>query len=91
VSLQEDRSQVRRGNAAHVLASLNNVVIGLAAHAGEANLAETQRAFGYRFDKAMHYSNCGQPVSRRGRAPGADPAPRAPRLTLLEGGLEVAA
>lgn len=91
VSLGEDRSQVRRGNAAHVLASLNNVVIGLAAQVGEGNLAEAQRGFGYRFDKAMHYSNCGRPVIAPGSAAGAPPAPAAPRLTLLEGGLAVAA
>ena len=40
-----------------MLASLNNVVIGLVAHVGEKNLAEAQRGFAYRFDKAMHYHN----------------------------------
>ncbi len=54
VSLGEDRSQVRMGKAPHVLASLNNVVVGLASHLGEANLASLQRSFAYRFDKALH-------------------------------------
>jgi hypothetical protein len=51
VSLREDRGQTRQGQAAHVLASLNNVVIGLAAYVGETNMAEAQRGFAYRFDK----------------------------------------
>jgi predicted transposase YbfD/YdcC len=54
VSLEEDRSQVRLGQAPRVLASLNNIVIGLVLQAGEQNLAEVQRAFAYRFDKALH-------------------------------------
>src|SRR5262249_12298257 len=91
VSLREDRGQVRTGNAAHVLASLNNVVVGLAAHLGEENLAEAQRGFGYRFDRALHYHTCGQPVGT-GAAPAARAAgPAAPRLTRLKGGLTPAA
>jgi predicted transposase YbfD/YdcC len=54
VSLAEDRSQVRMGKAAQVLASLNNIVVGLVAQQGEQNLAEVQRRFAYRFDKALH-------------------------------------
>jgi predicted transposase YbfD/YdcC len=57
VSLREDRGQTRKGHAAHVLASLNNVVIGLAAHIGEPNMAQAQRGFAYRFEKRMHYYN----------------------------------
>jgi predicted transposase YbfD/YdcC len=79
VSLREDRSQTRTGQAAHGLASLNNAVIGLAAHVGAGNLAAAQRGFAYRFDKAMHYVNC----QRRGAGrpqPLTDPAaPRAMR------------
>jgi predicted transposase YbfD/YdcC len=53
VSLAEDRSQVRMSAAPHVLASLNNVVVGLAAHHGQTKLPEAQRAFAYRLDRAM--------------------------------------
>jgi predicted transposase YbfD/YdcC len=75
VSLREDRSQTRTGQAAHVLASLNNAVIGVAAHGGAGNLAATQRAFAYRFDKAMHYHNCARQGAGR-PLPGAVPPPR---------------
>jgi predicted transposase YbfD/YdcC len=80
VSLGEDRGQVRTGQAAHVLASLNNAVIGVAAHVGEPNLAAAQRGFAYRFDRAMHYSNCQQQVA----APVGSAAPPAegPRAVL---------
>lgn len=54
VSLEEDRSQVRMGKAPHVLASLNNVIIGLLKWHGADNLAAVQRAFAYRFDSALH-------------------------------------
>jgi predicted transposase YbfD/YdcC len=53
VSLAEDHSQVRLSGAPHVLATLNNVVVGLAAHHGEAKLPVVQRAFAYRLDRAL--------------------------------------
>ncbi len=53
VSLAEDHSQVRLGQAPHVLATLNNAVVGLAAHHGEAKLPVAQRAFAYRLDRAL--------------------------------------
>jgi predicted transposase YbfD/YdcC len=53
VTLGEDRSQVRQGQAPQVLACLNNVVVGLAAQVGEANLAAARRAFDYRFNRAL--------------------------------------
>ena len=53
VSLDEDRCQVRLEHAPHVLATLNNVVVGLAAHHGEAKLPVAQRAFAYRLDRAL--------------------------------------
>jgi predicted transposase YbfD/YdcC len=53
VTLGEDRSQVRQGQAPQVLACLNNVVVGLAARVGEANLAAARRAFDYRFNRAL--------------------------------------
>lgn len=55
VTLEEDRSQVRMGKAPHVLASLNNIVVGLAVGQGEDNLAAVQRNFAYRFDQALHH------------------------------------
>lgn len=53
VSLEEDRSQVRMGCAPRVSATLNNVVVGLVVHQGEANLPAAQRAFDYRLQRAM--------------------------------------
>jgi predicted transposase YbfD/YdcC len=53
VSLVEDASQVRMGQAPHVLATLNNVVVGLAVHHGQTRLPVAQRAFAYRLDPAL--------------------------------------
>jgi predicted transposase YbfD/YdcC len=53
VTLGEDRSQVRAGQAPQVLACLNNVVVGLAAQVGAANLAAARRGFDYRFNRAI--------------------------------------
>jgi predicted transposase YbfD/YdcC len=54
VTLGEDRSQVRMGQAPQVLASLNNLVIGLAARHKQPNLAAWQRTLAYAFDQALH-------------------------------------
>jgi predicted transposase YbfD/YdcC len=53
VSLDEDYSQVRVGHAPRVLATLNNVVVGLAAHHAQANLPAAQRAFHYRLERTL--------------------------------------
>ncbi len=53
VSLDEDYSQVRVGHAPRVLATLNNIVVGLAAHHEQANLPAAQRAFHYRLERAL--------------------------------------
>ena len=53
VSLQEDHSQMRRGRAPHILATLNNTVVSLAGYHGVTNLAKVQREFQYRFDRAL--------------------------------------
>jgi predicted transposase YbfD/YdcC len=53
VTLDEDHSQLRMGQAPHLLAILNNVVIGLAARQRRSNLAETRREFAYQFDQAL--------------------------------------
>ena len=50
VTLQEDASQVRRGQAPQVLAALNNLVCGLCGRAGISNLAELQRICARRLD-----------------------------------------
>jgi predicted transposase YbfD/YdcC len=51
VTLQEDASQVRRGQAPQVLAALNNVVCGLCGRAGIDNLAAVQRICARRIDQ----------------------------------------
>jgi len=53
VTLGEDRSQVRMGQAPQVLASLNNLVIGLATRHKQPNLAAWQRRVAYLFEKAL--------------------------------------
>lgn len=53
VSLDEDASRVRRGNAPQVLAALNNAVIGIVLQTGERNLAAAQRRFAYQFDRCL--------------------------------------
>ena len=51
VTLQEDRCQVRRGQAPQVLAALNNLICGLAGRAGISNLAAWQRTCAWRLDQ----------------------------------------
>lgn len=51
VTLQEDASQVRRGQAPQVLAALNNLVCGLCGRAGIGNLAALQRICARRIDQ----------------------------------------
>lgn len=53
VSLAEDASRMRRGAAPQVLAALNNSVVGLTALHGIRNLAQSQRDFAYRLDRAL--------------------------------------
>jgi predicted transposase YbfD/YdcC len=51
VTLREDASQVRRGQAPQVLAALNNLVCGLCGRAGIDNLAALQRSCARRIDQ----------------------------------------
>ncbi len=51
VTLDEDASLARVGQAPHVLATLNNFICGLATHAGVTNLAATQRALAATVDR----------------------------------------
>ncbi len=53
VTLQEDASQLRRGNGPQVMAALNNVVVSLLGQQGERNLAAVQRRFAYQFDRFL--------------------------------------
>lgn len=53
VSLAEDASQLRRGTGPHVMAALNNTVIGLVVQQGHRNLAAVQRTFAYCFDRML--------------------------------------
>jgi predicted transposase YbfD/YdcC len=53
VTMEEDAMRVRSGNAPHVLASLNNLSLGISLQAGWDNLAAAQRAFAYQIDKAL--------------------------------------
>lgn len=55
VTLGEDASQVRMGQAPHVLATLNNAVCGLAAQAGITNLAALQRAMATTLDRMLFH------------------------------------
>jgi predicted transposase YbfD/YdcC len=55
VTLQEDRSQLRMGQAAIMNASLNNLVIGLTVRDGRTNLPSLRRAFAYEFDYYLHH------------------------------------
>jgi hypothetical protein len=52
-TLREDHSQLRMGHAPHLLAILNNTVVGLMARQSRTTLAELRRAFAYQFDQAL--------------------------------------
>ena len=52
VTFHEDRGRVRQGHAAHVMAVINNVVLGLFARLGYTNAAEARRHFAAHFDEA---------------------------------------
>jgi predicted transposase YbfD/YdcC len=53
VTFDEDRSQVRRGNLPHVLATLRNTVISLLRATGATNIAEALRNYAARPDEAL--------------------------------------
>lgn len=56
VSLHEDASQVRMGQAPQVLAGLNNAVCGLLAQVGLSNLAAFQRSMAAAIDRLLFQS-----------------------------------
>jgi len=53
-SLEEDAMRTRTGQAPHVLAALNNLVLGLLSKQGITNVAEAQRSIAYHLDKLLH-------------------------------------
>jgi len=53
VTFDEDRSQVRRGAAAHAMASLRNLAIGLLRLAGAGNIAAALRHCAARVERAL--------------------------------------
>jgi predicted transposase YbfD/YdcC len=53
VTLSEDASLARMGQAPHVLATLNNFICGLTARAGITNLAALQRSMAATFDRFL--------------------------------------
>lgn len=54
-TLREDAAHLRQGQAAHVLAVLNNTVVGLALKHGYANLAQARCVLAYLIDKCLHW------------------------------------
>jgi predicted transposase YbfD/YdcC len=53
MTMREDHSQLRMGHAPHLLAILNNTVVGLVARQGSPNLAEARREFAYHLERAF--------------------------------------
>ncbi len=59
VTLLEDAGQLRRGHGPEIMASLNNLVIGLAYRAGPPNLASVQRRMNWQLDVQLaHLRSC---------------------------------
>jgi predicted transposase YbfD/YdcC len=56
VTLKEDASLARIGEAPHILATLNNFICGLTAQAGISNLAACQRSMAATFDRWLFRS-----------------------------------
>jgi predicted transposase YbfD/YdcC len=54
VTLHEDRGRVRTGYAAHTVAVINNVVLGLFARLGYTSAPEARRHFAAHFDEAVN-------------------------------------
>jgi predicted transposase YbfD/YdcC len=52
-SFAEDQMRTRTGQAPHVLATLNNVALGLLGNQGITNVAEAQRALAYHIDRFL--------------------------------------
>ena len=53
VTLQEDATRLTVGNSGHIMAILNNLVIGLCIHNGFENLAKARRLFDAKIEQAL--------------------------------------
>ena len=53
VTLQEDATRLTVGNSGHIMAILNNLVIGLCIHNGFENLAKARRLFDAKVEQAL--------------------------------------
>lgn len=60
VTFHEDHGRIRQGHGAHVMAVINNVVLGLFARLGYSNAAEARRHFAAHFDEAIKLILCAQ-------------------------------
>jgi hypothetical protein len=54
VTLGEDAAHLRHGQEPHVLATLNNTVVGLVLKHGYANLAQARRVMDYLLNKCLY-------------------------------------
>ena len=63
-SLGEDGMRTRTGQAPHVLATLNTVVLSILGRQGITNVVEAQRSIAYHLDRFLHQV----PASRRAEA-----------------------
>jgi predicted transposase YbfD/YdcC len=54
VTLHEDRGRIHQGHGAHMMAVINNVVLGLFARLGYSNVVEARRHFAAHFDEAVN-------------------------------------
>lgn len=61
-SLAEDAMRTRTGQAPHVLATLNNLALGLLGRQRISNVAEAQRAIAYHLDRFLHQLTANQQI-----------------------------
>lgn len=54
VTLREDRSRLRTGQAPHMIAAINNLVLGVMAHLGYTNAPQARRHFAAHLEEAVH-------------------------------------
>jgi predicted transposase YbfD/YdcC len=62
-SFKEDAMRTRTGKAPQVMASLNNLALGMLSRLGITNVAEAQRSLDYHIDRALHRLTAGQVAS----------------------------
>jgi predicted transposase YbfD/YdcC len=54
VTLHEDRSRLRTGQAPHMIAAINNLILGLMARVGYTSAPQARRHFAAHLDEAVH-------------------------------------